>query len=70
VITARPDQYPLALAAGVAALMEKPLDLPLLIQTIDELLIEPVEMRLSRLTGSQPVTRYLGSDLCHNTKLC
>ena len=38
VITARPDQYPLAAAAGVAALMEKPLDLPLLLQTIDELL--------------------------------
>ena len=43
VITARPDQYPLAVAAGVAALMEKPLDLPLLLQTIDELLFEPVE---------------------------
>jgi hypothetical protein len=25
VITARPDQYPLAVAAGVGALMEKPL---------------------------------------------
>jgi CheY-like chemotaxis protein len=48
VITARPDQYPLALAAGVAALMEKPLDLPLLLQTIDELLVEPMEKRLSR----------------------
>ena len=28
VITAQPDQYPRAAAAGVAALMEKPLDLP------------------------------------------
>jgi len=37
VITARPDQYPLAAAAGVAALMEKPLDLPLLLRTIDEI---------------------------------
>jgi len=59
VITARPDQYPLAVAAGVAALMEKPLDLPLLMQTIDELLCEPVERRLSRLTSKQPITRYL-----------
>ncbi|MGA8656954.1 MAG: response regulator [Chthoniobacterales bacterium] len=62
VITARPDQYPLAAAAGVAALMEKPLDLPLLLQTIDELLFEPVERRLSRLTGKQPITRYLCAD--------
>lgn len=28
VITARPDQYPIAATAGVAALMEKPLDIP------------------------------------------
>jgi CheY-like chemotaxis protein len=62
-ITARPDQYPLALAARVAALMEKPLDLRLLIQTMDELLLESVEMRLSRLTGSRPITRYLRTDL-------
>ena len=62
VITARPDQYPLAAAAGVAALMEKPLDLPLLLRTIDDLLFEPVERRLSRLTGKQPTTRYLRAD--------
>jgi len=62
VITARPDQYPLAAAAGVAALMEKPLDLPLLLRTIDDLLCEPVERRLSRLTGQQPITRYLCTD--------
>ena len=62
VITARPDQYPLAAAAGVAAFMEKPLDLPLLLRTIDELLLEPVGHRLSRLTGKPPVTRYLSID--------
>jgi CheY-like chemotaxis protein len=61
VVTARPDQYPLAIAAGVAALMEKPLDLPLLLKTIDELLVEPVENRLSRLAGRRPITRYLDS---------
>jgi CheY-like chemotaxis protein len=59
VITARPDQYPLAIAAGVAALMEKPLDLPLLLQTIDDLLVEQLENRLSRLAGRRPITRYL-----------
>ncbi|MGA8476912.1 MAG: response regulator [Chthoniobacterales bacterium] len=63
VITARPDQYPLALAAGVAALMEKPLDLRLLLQTIDELLVEPMEKRLSRLTGRRPITRYLRAEV-------
>jgi CheY-like chemotaxis protein len=62
VITARSDQYPLAAAAGVAALMEKPLDLPLLLRTIDDLFCEPVERRLSRLTGQQPITRYLCTD--------
>jgi len=63
VITARPDQYPLALAAGVAALMEKPLDLRLLLQTIDELLVEPMEKRLARLTGRRPITRYLRTEV-------
>jgi len=63
VITARPDQYPLAVAAGVGALMEKPLDLPLLLQAIEDLLFEPVEKRLSRLTGKRPITRYLRADL-------
>jgi hypothetical protein len=58
-----PDQYPFALAAGVAALMEKPLDLPLLLQTIDELLVEPMEARLSRLTGRRPITRYLRAEV-------
>ena len=59
VITARPDQYPLAVAAGVGALMEKPLDLVLLLQAIKDLLSEPIEQRLSRLTGKRPITRYL-----------
>ena len=62
VITAQPDQYPRAAAAGVAALMEKPLDLPRLLRTIDILLSEPVEHRLSRLAGKHPITRYLRAD--------
>jgi CheY-like chemotaxis protein len=62
IITARPDQYPLAVAAGVAAFMEKPLDLPLLLRAIDELLVEPLEQRLSRLTGRRPIARYLSTD--------
>jgi CheY-like chemotaxis protein len=62
VITARPDQYPLAAAAGVAALMEKPLDLPRLLKTIDYLLCEPLEHRLSRIAGKHPITRYLRAE--------
>jgi hypothetical protein len=54
-----PDQYPLAVAARVGALMEKLLDLPLLLQAIKDLLSEPIEQRLSRLTGKRPITRYL-----------
>jgi DNA-binding response OmpR family regulator len=62
VITARPDQYPLAVGAGVGALMEKPLDLALLLQAIEELLLEPVEHRLSRIMGKRPITRFLHAD--------
>ena len=51
-----------AVATGVTAFMEKPLDLPLLLRTIDDLLAEPVERRLSRLTGRRPITSYLRSD--------
>jgi CheY-like chemotaxis protein len=63
VITARPDQYPLAVAAGVGALMEKPLDVPLLLHAIEDLLAAPVEKRLFRLTHKRPITRYLRADL-------
>jgi DNA-binding response OmpR family regulator len=62
IITARPDQYPTAVAAGVAAFMEKPLDLRLLLRTIEELVAEPIESRLSRLTGNEPVARFLRTD--------
>ncbi len=43
--------------------MEKPLDLPLLLQAIEDLLFEPVEKRLLRLTGKRPITRYLRADV-------
>ena len=62
VITARPDQYPLAAAVGVAALMEKPLDLPRLLRTIDYLLCEPVEHRLGRFAGKLPNTHYIRAE--------
>lgn len=50
-ITARPHQLFTAVSAGVGALMEKPLDISVLLQTITRLLAEPVETRLARLAG-------------------
>ena len=43
IITGRSNQRALAETAGADALMEKPLDVPLLLQTIRELMDEPVE---------------------------
>ena len=50
VITAWPNQYEQAVQRGIDALMEKPLDLPLLLQTIENLLREPEPQRARRLT--------------------
>jgi CheY-like chemotaxis protein len=47
IITARSDAHPIAAAAGVA-LMQKPLDIPLLLGVMRELLAEPATKRLSR----------------------
>jgi DNA-binding response OmpR family regulator len=58
IITGRHNQYKLAAAAGVGALMEKPLDVPLLLQTIAALLVEPAEARLKRLVGLNSDVRY------------
>ena len=57
VITARPDAYPVAMDQGVAALMQKPLDIPLLLEAMRELLAEPATKRLSRVAGHGPQTR-------------
>jgi CheY-like chemotaxis protein len=51
VITARPNQLFPALASGTGALMEKPLDLPKLINTIRTLLKESTKVRLARMAG-------------------
>ena len=58
IITGRDNQYKLAAGAGVGALMEKPLDVPLLLQTIAALLAEPAETRLKRLVGLNKDVRY------------
>jgi len=58
-ITARPNQIFPALAAGVGALLEKPLDFTKLFQTIHELLEESEEMRLARLAGRSAAFSYV-----------
>ncbi len=59
VITGMPNQYQTALAAGVGALIEKPIEVPVLLKTMDELLAEPKEARLRRMCGYQTNTRHL-----------
>ena len=58
IITARPNQLFPALAAGVGALMEKPLDFPKLLQSIRTLLDEPAETRLARIAGRPAEFHY------------
>ena len=54
-ITARLDQRELAAVAGASALMEKPLNLPLLVQTINRLLDEPLQKRVERIASQRPM---------------
>jgi len=57
-ITARPNQLFMAVSAGVGALLEKPLDISVLLQCIERLLAEKVETRLARLAGRDVPFRY------------
>jgi len=59
VITARPNQYEQAKRMRIEALMEKPLDLPLLLRTIRRLLVEPDEERIRRVTDRNFQTTLL-----------
>ena len=54
IITALPDQQAAAAAVGVGALLEKPLDIPVLLETMQRLLSEPIEARLARIAGKLP----------------
>jgi CheY-like chemotaxis protein len=56
VITARPHQYEHAVDAGIDALMEKPLDFPLLLGAISRFLQETMQDRMLRLYPKGPVT--------------
>ena len=61
IITGQSNQYDTALAAGVGALMEKPLDAPHLLMTLKDLLVEPEQNRLRRLCGYSHSTRHVPS---------
>ncbi len=62
IITGRSNQRALAETAGADALMEKPLDVPLLLQTIRELLTEPMESRARRASNRVSRFRYVPCD--------
>ena len=62
IITARSNQRALAETAGADALMEKPLDVPLLLQTIRELLTESMESRAQRASHRVSRFRYAPCD--------
>ena len=62
IITARANQYERAVVSGVDALMEKPLDLPLLVDTIRRLLDEPESARRARLSSATFVPARLSRD--------
>jgi len=61
IITARPNQLFSALGAGVGALMEKPMDIPALLQTMEKLLAEPAEQRLARSAGKETEFYFSGT---------
>jgi DNA-binding response OmpR family regulator len=58
IVTARPNQLFTAVGAGVGALLEKPLDIRILLHTIARLLAEPTEHRLARLAGQKAEFYY------------
>jgi DNA-binding NtrC family response regulator len=62
IITGRSNQGAQAESVGADALMEKPLNVPLLLQTIRELLTEPMESRARRANNRVPSFRYVPCD--------
>jgi len=59
VITARPNQLFPAAGSGTGALMDKPLDLPKLFNTIRTLINEPAKVRLARMVGRPAEFHYV-----------
>jgi len=58
IITARPSQLFTALSAGAGALLEKPMDIPTLVRTMETLLSETAQQRLARMAGKRAEFHY------------
>ena len=65
IATARPNQLFTALNAGVGALLEKPMDIPTLLRTMENLLAESVEQRVARLAGKNSEFTYKPASESH-----
>lgn len=60
-ITDEPNQFFHAVASGVGALLEKPLNFTRLFHTIHDLLEEPAQERLARFLGQSAAFHYIPS---------
>ncbi len=58
IITARPNQVFTAASAGAGALLEKPVDIPTLLEAMGRLLAETMEQRLARMVGKHAEFYY------------
>src|SRR6266568_974461 len=65
IVTARPNQLFTAINAGVGALLEKPMDIPMLLRTMEKLLVETTEQRLARLAGIETEFHYQAATAGH-----
>lgn len=61
ILTGLSNQLLTAVAAGVGALLEKPVSMPQLLAAIEALLREPPRQRLERLCGYRQDSRYVPS---------
>lgn len=59
IITGQPNQMEMAEAAGVSALVEKPIDVPALLKLIHELMVGQIEPRLQRAGQRDSLFHYL-----------
>jgi DNA-binding response OmpR family regulator len=66
IATARPNQLFAAIGAGAGALLEKPMDIPTLLRTVEKLLAESAEKRLARLAGVETEFHYKSATTSHD----
>ncbi len=69
IITAERAQINLARAAGVEALMEKPIDVPVFVEIVRDLLLETAEQRRERICGSAEHCRYVARNYATSVSL-